>query len=162
MLHNNITQKSVWYKSKQRSMIKCSEKVVPAVYKTKHDLFGYHPNMTTLKLYMASPSMEYCCVGENREAYRYLKIFLSYICIWDFVIYEKQKLRVPIGVSFLSIPLWAIWPWARYLISLSISYLYKSCLVAKSYPILCHPMHYSIPGFPVLHYLLEFAQTHVH
>ena len=58
-------------------MIKCSEKVVPAVYKTKHDLFGYHSNMTTLKLYMESPSMEYCCIGENREAYRYLKIFLS-------------------------------------------------------------------------------------
>ena len=86
-------------------MIKCSEKVVPAVYKTKHDLFGYHPNMTTLKLYMESPSMEYCCIGENRETYRYLKVFLSYICIWDFAIYENQKLRVPIGVSFLSVPL---------------------------------------------------------
>ena len=27
---------------------------------------------------------------------------------------------------------------------------------------LCNPMNYSTPGFPVLHYLLEFAQTHVH
>ena len=26
----------------------------------------------------------------------------------------------------------------------------------------CHPMDYSTPGFPVLHYLPEFAQTHVH
>ena len=24
------------------------------------------------------------------------------------------------------------------------------------------PQEYSTPGFPVLHYLLEFAQTHVH
>ena len=32
----------------------------------------------------------------------------------------------------------------------------KSCLI------LCNPMDYSMPGFPVLHYLLEFAQTHVH
>ena len=27
---------------------------------------------------------------------------------------------------------------------------------------LCNPMDHSMPGFPVLHYLLEFAQTHVH
>ena len=26
---------------------------------------------------------------------------------------------------------------------------------------LCHPMNDSMPGFPVLHYLPEFAQTHV-
>ena len=34
------------------------------------------------------------------------------------------------------------------------------CSVAKLYPILCDPMDCSTPGFPVLHYLLEFAQTH--
>ena len=33
--------------------------------------------------------------------------------------------------------------------------------VAKSHLILCNPMDWSIPGFPVLHYLPEFAQTHV-
>ena len=27
---------------------------------------------------------------------------------------------------------------------------------------ICDPMDCSTPGFPVLHYLLEFAQTHVH
>ena len=27
---------------------------------------------------------------------------------------------------------------------------------------LCNPVDYSMPGFPVLRYLLEFAQTHVH
>ena len=27
---------------------------------------------------------------------------------------------------------------------------------------LCDPMDYSTPDFPVLHYLPEFAQTHVH
>ena len=36
------------------------------------------------------------------------------------------------------------------------------CLVAKSIPTLCNPKDCSMPGFPVLHYLLEFAQTHVH
>ena len=32
----------------------------------------------------------------------------------------------------------------------------SSCLI------LCNLMSCSTPGFPVLHYLLEFAQTHVH
>ena len=36
------------------------------------------------------------------------------------------------------------------------------CSVAKSRPTLCHPMDSSMPGFPVLHYLLKFAHTHVH
>ena len=36
------------------------------------------------------------------------------------------------------------------------------CSVAKSCPTLCDPMACSTPGFPVLHYLPEFAQTHVH
>ena len=35
------------------------------------------------------------------------------------------------------------------------------CSVTKSCPALCDPMDYSTPGFPVLHYLLEFAQIHV-
>ena len=36
------------------------------------------------------------------------------------------------------------------------------CSVAKSCLTLCDPMDCSMPGFPVLHHLLEFAQTHVH
>ena len=41
--------------------------------------------------------------------------------------------------------------------------LYICCSsVTKSCPTLCEPMDYSTPGFPVLHCLLEFAQTHVH
>ena len=34
--------------------------------------------------------------------------------------------------------------------------------VTQSCPTLCDPMDCSTPGFPVLHYLPEFAQTHVH
>ena len=34
--------------------------------------------------------------------------------------------------------------------------------VAKLCPTLWDPMNWSTPGFPVLHYLPEFAQTHVH
>ena len=36
------------------------------------------------------------------------------------------------------------------------------CSLAKSCPTLCDPVDCSRPGFPVLHYLPEFAQTHVH
>ena len=34
------------------------------------------------------------------------------------------------------------------------------CSVAKSCPTLCDPMDRSTPGFPVLHYLPEYAHTH--
>ena len=37
-----------------------------------------------------------------------------------------------------------------------------SCSVAQLCPALFNPMDCSTPGFPVLHQLLEFAQTHVH
>ena len=36
------------------------------------------------------------------------------------------------------------------------------CSVTKLCPTLCNPMNCSTPGFPVLHYLPEFAQIHVH
>ena len=36
------------------------------------------------------------------------------------------------------------------------------CSVAKLCLTLCDPMDCSMPGFPVLHYLPELAQTHVH
>ena len=36
------------------------------------------------------------------------------------------------------------------------------CLVAQSCPTLCDSMDCSTPGFPVLHYLSDFVQTHIH
>ena len=36
------------------------------------------------------------------------------------------------------------------------------CLVTQSCPALWNPMDCSMPGFPILHHLLPFAQTHVH
>ena len=36
------------------------------------------------------------------------------------------------------------------------------CSVSQSCPTLCDTMNCSTPDFPVLHYLPEFAQTHVH
>ena len=36
------------------------------------------------------------------------------------------------------------------------------CSVTQSCPTLCDPTDCSMPGFPVLYHLSEFAQTHVH
>ena len=43
-----------------------------------------------------------------------------------------------------------------------ITTMYCRCLVTQLCPTLVTPMDCSKPGFPVLHYLPEFAQTHVH
>ena len=43
-----------------------------------------------------------------------------------------------------------------------IFFFYCCGSVTKSCPTLCTPMNCSTPGFPVLNYLPEFAQTHVH
>ena len=47
------------------------------------------------------------------------------------------------------------------LIHIHIDKLSNRCSVAKLCPTLCEPMDCSTPGFPVLQYLLEFAQIHV-
>ena len=39
---------------------------------------------------------------------------------------------------------------------------YCCCSVTQSCPALCNPMDCSTAGFPVFHYLPEFAQTHIH
>ena len=38
----------------------------------------------------------------------------------------------------------------------------RCCSVTRSCLTLCNPMDHSMKGFPVLHYLLEFAQTYVY
>ena len=53
----------------------------------------------------------------------------------------------------------------RRLLRQFILHIFISCCcysIAKSYPPLCNPKDCSMPGFSVLRYLLEFAQSHVH
>ena len=40
--------------------------------------------------------------------------------------------------------------------------MFHCCSVTKSCVTLCDSMDCSMPGFPFLHYLSEFAQVHVH
>ena len=44
----------------------------------------------------------------------------------------------------------------------NVNLIYSWCSVAQLCLTLCDPMDCNTPGFPVLHYLREFAQTHVH
>ena len=41
-------------------------------------------------------------------------------------------------------------------------FLFCFCSITQSCLTLCDPMNCSMPGFPVLYHLLEFAQTHAH
>ena len=47
-------------------------------------------------------------------------------------------------------------------ILLYVFWLFLLLFIHKSCPTLCDPMNCSMPGSPVLHYLQEFAQIHVH
>ena len=49
------------------------------------------------------------------------------------------------------------WGYADYKVNLLFSHS-----VPQSYLTLCDPLNCSTPSFPVLHYLLEITQTHVH
>ena len=52
-------------------------------------------------------------------------------------------------------------PQGKFMVSTELSYCKVHWLLLFSCPV-CNPMDCSTPGFPVLHYLQEFAQTHVH
>ena len=100
------------------------------------------------------------------------------LCPWDFpgkstgvgchCLLQKNLLRFPqIHSSFL-----CYFPGSTgnsrgiYLIRFSVLLTKQtteiSCLVSKLCLTLCNPMDCNMPGFPVLHCLPEFAQTHVH
>ena len=55
-----------------------------------------------------------------------------------------------------------MWPHPQPLPSLGKQDRNFSVVQSLSYVQLCDPLDYSTPGFPVLHRLLEFAQTYVH
>ena len=73
-----------------------------------------------------------------------------------------QEARDQLSLARNQIPRSSV-PWNEHLgHSFLISRNSYCCSVAQSCPTLCDPMDCSTPGFPVLHPLLELAQTHVH
>ena len=75
---------------------------------------------------------------------------------------EQNILEVKVVFFFFGLCYSSSGAWSSPLISLSSTFFFCCCSVTQSCPTLCNSMDYSIPGFPVLHYLLEFAQTRVH
>ena len=70
---------------------------------------------------------------------------------------EKESLITQSSILFQLSTDWmrSTHPGERNLLSLLVV-ITQSCLT------LCDPMNWSTPGFPVFHYLLELAQTHIH
>ena len=112
----------------------------------------------------------------------YIYIYILYICM-HYVLSPAWLCKPvdcsPPGISILGTLQVRIMEWVAISSSRVSSWprdwtciSYVSCIVGGlltlSYSItklcwtLCYPMDYSTPGFPVLHYLQEFAQTHVH
>ena len=66
--------------------------------------------------------------------------------------YTQHTIQCVCPILFSHSPLTSFW------VS---SPLMSCCSVAQLCPAICNPLDSSIPGFPVLHHLPEFAQTHV-
>ena len=107
--------------------------------------------------------------------WRYIKLEMREIsrCQNEDKIWENTESQLGsgqlMGVSGMNIGLGSgseilMSPWGQDALGLDVIMCWDCCCcsVAKSYPTLCDPMEYSIPGFSVLHHLLEFAQTHVY
>ena len=78
---------------------------------------------------------------------------------WEGWIVERASLTIRSGVW----DLWSNWNvWLNCLIQHLGHCSCYCCLVTHSCLALCDPMDCNTIGFPVLRYLLEFAQTHVH
>ena len=101
-------------------------------------------------------------------------IFQARVLEWGAIAFSKAALTVSKGEKWTGreliwreneetgSELWMsrIWGsnsnWYTFLVTMFVCSVAQLCLT------LCKPMESSTPGFPVLHYLLEFAQMHVH
>ena len=87
-----------------------------------------------------------------------LQIALGNIDILTMLILQVHEHGLPLHVIVSSlISLNSVLQFSVYKLFIS----FCCCSVTKSCLTLCDPMNCSTPGFPVLHYLPEFPQTHV-
>ena len=80
----------------------------------------------------------------------YIYIYLLFFKFFSHVDHYRVLSRVPCAMQ------WVLISYLFYNSNQLVSSVSQSCLI------LCDPMNCSIPGFLVLHYLTECAQTHVH
>ena len=86
-----------------------------------------------------------------------VQVFCPFLDQAVFLIFSCMSCLYILEINPLSVASFAI----IFIIIIIITLCY-CCSVAKLYLTLCDAMDCSTPGFPVLHYLPEFAQTHVH
>ena len=96
----------------------------------------------------------------------------SSICVWSWSCVQDPCIHtacllLKLGRSWVPLPLPGrgalLWAWIHNLSATKTTFTMVCCYsVTKPCPTLCDPIDCSTPGFPVLHYLLEFAQIHVH
>ena len=78
---------------------------------------------------------------------------------------SPQSSRPQASFSLCPLAPWHVRCWRQQTCHTGQMLSHKGCCcysVTKSHMTLCNPMGCSTPGFPVLHYLPEFVQTHVH
>ena len=66
------------------------------------------------------------------------------------------------AVQLVSVPLLNLKEWLTTIAMTVVTYVVVHCSAIRLCPTLRDPMDCSTPGFPVLHHLPEFTQTHVH
>ena len=120
--------------------------------------WGYSHSWTQYSLYHVSESSKVC----NRF-YKTLsvKVLRSFVFTWE-VRLGIWKINISYTKNFISqiIIKWVLTK--PEIVMLSNICIYCCCSVAQLCPTLSYLMDYSMPGIPVLHHLLELAQTHAH
>ena len=109
--------------------------------------FICHPRMNTKVLKTSSPST--ILLFFNWAHFGELGVF---VCLFCFCL---PRPKLPYVFSLFN-----SCPW--FLFYKNWGHINCWCSITKSCLTLCNPMDCSMPGFPVLHYLPEFSQTHVH
>ena len=117
-------------------------------------LFGLNRNIKEFTELKNLPLIEGLC---NYICWDISELNIYIYIIYTYNIYIKIYMNLP---AMQETPVWSLGlkdPLAK---KMDISVQFSS--VAQSCPTLCDPMNCSTPGFPVLHYLSEFVQIHVH
>ena len=104
------------------------------------------------------------CSPSSSSSHRILQ---ARICEWVAIYFSRGSAqpRDQIWVSCIAGRFFTIWATR---IGINVVIIFKKvpiggcCSVTQSYLTLCDPMNCSMPGFPVLHHLPEYAQIHVH
>ena len=76
---------------------------------------------------------------------------------------KSLNITMPKYSGFWALELWVLYIWCTFQFFYNVHILHVFVVVQLlGHVRLCNPMECSTPGFPVLHSLLELAQTHIH